>query len=296
MNTTDQNGERIVQLFANYERHLDSQNLTRATKKAYLKRVGVYVKYCLLLGDRGTMDNSHSDTTHSRDFQKYLLEELQLRNNTINGYSTALDRFWDFAGIRPDRKSFDTLKRENKVPKTLSDDEILRFLKALRDCDSSKTRAIAMLLFTTGMSASECVNLDIADVNLDEYSPCILKRSARKKRIRTVPIDALTRAALGDWLDSRGIPILEALEKPLFVNDRNSQRLTVSGVDSIIRNFGARSYLEVSPRILRDTYLRMHHGHRNIPTKPITFDPGFVETPVPMPTPLLWLQEPRKTV
>ncbi|MBX9691563.1 MAG: tyrosine-type recombinase/integrase, partial [Cyanobacteria bacterium] len=205
------------------------------------------------------------------DFQRHLQEAFSLRNNTVNGYLTALDHFLDFAGIKPLDKPIRPMQRERRVYKTLTPEQVVHFLVAARNCDSQKTKALALLLFSSAITAGECVNLNIDDVRLDGLSPHILVKSARGKKARMVKLNAASKQALYDWLCVRGSSIGDTIGVPLFVNDRDHKRLTASGLDSIIRHFGFKNFIEVSPRILRDTCMSNLASSRSAP-RPFSSD------------------------
>ncbi len=256
MSNLTQSASTIHDTFINYRAHLQNLNhLSEATKKAYALRMSVFIEYCQANAlDREKLAGPNFRAGLTLDFQRHLLEVSALRNNTVNGYLTALDHFLDFAGLQPVEKSIRPMRREKRVYKTLTPEQVVQFLVAARNCDSLKTKALALLLFSSAISAGECVNLNINDVRLDASSPHVLVKSARGQKFRTIKLNPATKQALSDWINSRKIPANENTEEiPLFINDRDQKRLTASGLDSIIRHFGFKNFIEVSPRILRDT-------------------------------------------
>ena len=140
------------------------------------------------------------------------------------------------------------------MPKSLSISETIKLIAAPRAKDKHSIRDVALLevLYATGMRASEVVNLNVADVNLDvSFIKCFGKGS--KERI--VPINKATLKALKEYLEKSRSKFPGKEEDALFL-DKNGQRLTRQGLWLIIKKYvkstGVKS--KTSPHTLRHSF------------------------------------------
>ena len=136
------------------------------------------------------------------------------------------------------------IKTKTTVKETISDEDIER----LRDsCEVARDVAIIDLLYSTGMRVGELVNLDIADVNLDERE-CVVYGKGEKER--RVYFDAKAKLHLQNYINSR------TDDNPaLFVTlDAPHARLKISGVEIRLRALGRRlSIPNIHPHKFRRT-------------------------------------------
>ena len=168
------------------------------------------------------------------------------------------------------------------LPKAITVDEVDRLIRQT-DRKSSpeglRDRAMLHLLYATGMRVTELVSLDTTDLDTEVGTVRCVGRGAR---VRQLPVDVRTVAALRDYLD-RGRPLLLRPGFPqtaLFLNHRG-QRLTRQGfwliMKAVARDSGVTS--EVTPHTLRHSFaahrlsdglalprLRELLGHANIST------------------------------
>ena len=75
-------------------------------------------------------------------------------------------------------------KKEKKIPKTLSKDEIR---KLLAEIHNQKSNLMASLLYATGLRVSELVNLQISDLNFAEKTGIVRQAKGKKDRIFIIP-------------------------------------------------------------------------------------------------------------
>ncbi len=118
---------------------------------------------------------------------------------------------------------------------------------ALRD------RALLELMYACGLRASEAIDLDVGDVDLEAG---ILRARGKGSKERLVPVGSAATRAINAYL-GRGRPKLvgDRLESRLFVNHRGSG-LTRQGLYKIVqRHAAAAGFAErMSPHTLRHTF------------------------------------------
>lgn len=134
------------------------------------------------------------------------------------------------------------------VKETLSDENI----EKMRDeCKNIRNLTIIELLCSTGIRVGELVNLNRNDVNFEERS-CIVLGKGNKQR--EVYFDARTKLHLLQYLNIRNDD-----NECLFVSmNKPYQRLSISGIELMIRKLGIKSEIKkVHPHKFRRTLATM---------------------------------------
>lgn len=113
--------------------------------------------------------------------------------------------------------------------------------------------AIVTLLLNTGIRVSECVGLDLKDINFDDNSVCIVRKGGK---IEYVYMNHETSAALKDYIDLERPHFLSSEDEPsLFLSNRR-KRMAVRSIQAMIEKYG-KSVLKkdnLHPHTLRKTY------------------------------------------
>lgn len=153
-------------------------------------------------------------------------------------------------------------KIAKRVPKILSENEIVKLLNEPHTTDLKGIRDKAMLelLYATGIRVSELITLRLSDVNLNQgYIVC---RDHNKER--TIPIGMPAIAAMQNYLTQvRHVMIRENNQEILFVNC-NGHPLTRQGFWKILKNYAklANITTEITPHMLRHSFAAhlIQHG------------------------------------
>ena len=121
------------------------------------------------------------------------------------------------------------VKTAKVVKNTFTDENF----EQMRDFCKNDIRNLVIieLLLSTGMRVGELVNLNVSDINFEERS-CIVLGKGNKQR--EVYFDAKTKLHLQEYLEHRNDD-----NSALFVSkNKPHQRLSISGIELIIRNIG----------------------------------------------------------
>lgn len=127
--------------------------------------------------------------------------------------------------------------------------------KELEYHKKTKIRDVALLtlLLGTGIRVSECVGLDINDINFDEAGIKIRRKGGFETIIY---FGEEVETALLDYLEEREriIPA-EGHEKALFLSLQN-RRMAVRSVENLVKKYASRvtSLKKITPHKLRSTY------------------------------------------
>lgn len=193
------------------------------------------------------------DTDNIRQYLSKYKELSNCSSITIDNLRRVLSSFFSWLEdedyiIKSPVRRIHKIKTATIVKETLTDENI----EKLRDeCENIRDLCLIELLISTGMRVGEIVNLNINDINFEERS-CIVLGKGNKQR--EVYFDAKTKLHLQNYLSKRN-----DTNKALFVSMRKPyQRLSISGIELIVRNIGLNSKINnVHPHKFRRTLATM---------------------------------------
>lgn len=143
---------------------------------------------------------------------------------------------------------------EKKLPSVLTGPEIELLLAQPAPVDPKGIRDKAMLevMYATGIRVTELIDLDVADVNLEQG---IIKCNGSKK-YRAIPLYPAALKALTVYLkDVRSSMVSGSDEEALFVNI-NGVRMSRQGFWKILKHYQATAHIEkdITPHTLRHSF------------------------------------------
>jgi integrase/recombinase XerC len=189
----------------------------------------------------------------SREYRRYLKRNLKSRPATVNAHLTAIDHFLQFLGAAPLKAAREDLPQE--APRALDEAEQKLFLRAAAGCRRSKDKAVALLLFFTGIRIGECAALDVDDVYVAGKKNRVIVRSGKGDRYREIPLNSEAAEAVKNWLKDRRTKFEgKRTDGALFLNPQG-RRMSTSSLDLIVRKIGQSRGLELSAHVLRHTLL-----------------------------------------
>lgn len=169
-------------------------------------------------------------------------------------------------------------KREKRIPKFLSQDEIDKFLNALSNDTPIEQRDKAMFetLYSTGMRVSEIINVNVTDVNLENGTIRVIGKGNKE---RIVIINDSSALSLNQYIYNGRIKLQSELSNILFLNNKGKP-MTRQGFNFILKKHAANvGITEISPHIFRHSIathmlnnggdlrmIQMLLGHANIST------------------------------
>ena len=144
----------------------------------------------------------------------------------------------------------ETPRRPDSIPKALDVHQCIRLVTAPDQSTpaDARDRALLEFLYGTGARASEAVDLDLSDLDLEDAT-ALLTGKGNKQRM--VPLGGPAVAVLGEWLEYR--LELGPRNDAVFTNLRGG-RLTRQTVFDVVKKAASRAGLdpvEVSPHVLR---------------------------------------------
>jgi integrase/recombinase XerD len=236
------NTDELAALVPSWELHLRAERKSEGTMRTYLAGVDPYLSWCAQGGHEALsraslqtwtmtfLDEGRSPATAKtrmqavRHFARWLAEEGEVEANP-------------FEKMRPP-------KTELPVVPVLSDDELRALIKACEPPVGSRSglaslrhrrdEALIRLLIETGMRASECLALELGDVDLTEGT--VLIRHAKNRRARRVAFGPQVARALDRYVRVRRLHAL-ADSPRLWLGDRG-RGFSYGGLDFMLKQRG----------------------------------------------------------
>ena len=235
---------------AAFERYLQRRFPERRTAIDYVSDVRQFARVCERAWREVTM--------HAID--GFVDQQRQAGRSpaTVKRRVAGLKTFFDFmaeetgelAWPNPVRFKRHAGKQPQPLPRDLSNMDVERLWAVL---DGARDRAWFVLLWRAGLRVGEVVSLKVADVLSAPTGtqPARLRVCGKGRKERVVLLSADAYAVLAVWLAERPA----AAPSAVFVNARG-QPLSVSGVEWILRRYGQRAGVSLSPHRLRHTFAR----------------------------------------
>ncbi len=261
----------IRNLFAGFLLSCQTEGKSQRTIDWYTDMVGRFFNF---LEKRGFPLDSRSVTKqHIQAYILHLQQEVVNSNNgdslspyTIQGYVRALRVFFawmyreEYIEVNPAAK-IPAPKVPIKVIPTFTDGHVSALLRECRDSNglSQRNTTIILLQLDCGLRVSELVNLEVADVNLEEGHLIIQRGKGGKGRY--VPYGSLVQKALWKYIQfSRPQPCTKQVQKVFLSKD--GIPLTRNGIQThpvAGRPVGAGLAYYIGHFQLRRQIKRYHH-------------------------------------
>lgn len=246
--------ERRTGLLEAYLSWLEGRPLAARSREAYAHQVRRYLAW---LGDRSPVDgdplaDGDARDWAVRDYKRHLKVMERWKPASVNLALAALDSFYAQLGLgRPIVRREELAK---SAPRAITEEQQRRLLR-IAEPAPARDRSIVVLLLYTGLRLAEVVALDVDDVKMSARKGLVVVRSGKGDAYREVPLNALVRQVLDEWLGERTAKVtVEEGERALFVG-RSGRRLSKRSVDDVVRGLGKDAGVALSAHILRHTFL-----------------------------------------
>lgn len=216
-----------------YKSDLRLQNKTDETIRRYLSCLKVYFQF---LDDNGE-NFLELNKSVLRGFTDYLRNERNVKDRTLEQYFSSMNSFYDFLKyeghidsniINSFRKRYlsDNSKTqiERQIPEPEELSKFINFIPKVRD------KCINVVFAKTGIRRNELIDIDIDDIDFEEYSIQLKKKKKRSNRV--VFFDRETARLIERYLKIR----VNSDSNALFINEQNG-RLKRHGVYGAVVNW-----------------------------------------------------------
>ena len=177
---------------------------------------------------------------------KYFFENEKIKTNPASLVPVPKQHDKDIIRLEPNEVAtlLDQVEEGTKLTK-----------KELEYHQKTKIRDVAILtlLLGTGIRVSECVGLDLNDVDFEVNGIRILRKGGKEA---VVYFGEEVESALLDYFEEREYIVpLEGHENALFLSLQN-RRITVRSVENLVKKYASRvtTLKKITPHKLRSTY------------------------------------------
>jgi site-specific recombinase XerD len=238
-----------------YDRDLRARTASERTRRAYGVDLGQFVEWARARGLEA------GDVRH-RDVRRYgaALSAEGAAPATVARKLAAIRGLFDFL-VRSERLAqnpadlVSSPKREEKLPRTLSEDQMRALLERIPAGTPLELRDRAMLelAYSCGLRCEEIVNLDLGSLDFESEQLRVLGKGSKE---RLLPVGEPAQRAIRDYAE-RGRPALIAdpAEPSLFLS-KSGRRLSNSDVTRRLGLWVREAALAcgVSPHALRHSF------------------------------------------
>ena len=245
---------RYVDLF--FEMMQVERGASENTLRSYFRDLSDFIRF----------QEVEIEKTEALHINKYIenLRSKGMQSSTINRRLSSLRQFFQFLNKESFRKDDPTINitislRHKKLPKYLTESEVKDILDTSKEDKTPqgfRTRAIAELLYCSGLRVSELVSLPLSSINKDRPVLIVIGKS---KKERMVPIGIPAKKALSDYIEVRNLFIPSSADKSpwLFPARGKNGYLTRNSVSLILKKLAEMSGISsarISPHILRHSF------------------------------------------
>ena len=232
-----------------------------ASKKAVNRQENTLRQYTREICNMLTFLGKRLEDITGMDLRYYygiMREQRHIKMSTMQTRLHYLSSFWDFM-ITEEMVHSNPVKRVGllKLEKTIKKPYSSEDIESLRsNCIELRDRAIVEFLYSTGIRVSELVSLNVGDIEMGKQELIVYgKGSKERKTYLTDSAKFYLRRYLQVRCKDEGITIEDLQALPLFVTlDRPHNRLTVAGIQYMLRQLGERSKVKnVHPHRFRRT-------------------------------------------
>ncbi len=253
--------QQCEELLSAYHLWLETQRgLSAATVRAYLTDIQQFI---LFLAEQGRGPETLY-AVDKRNVQSFLAELFRRgeAKSSMSRKLAALRSFFQYA-LRlhlvkeNPAKAVRNPRQESYQPRVLNVDEIFAVLDTEGDAGGgplrhSRDKALAELLYGSGLRISEALDLNVDDVQL---AAGVVRVMGKGNRERIAPLSDSCTAALREWLDDRTLLAADG-EAALFVGMRDGKRMQRREAGRSMERLGSLAGVakHFSPHALRHSF------------------------------------------
>ncbi|NJE02665.1 site-specific tyrosine recombinase/integron integrase [Thermococcus sp. MV11] len=224
------------EIIEEFETYLDLEGKSPNTIRMY----SYYVRRYLEWGGR----------LNARSALRFLarLRREGYSSRSLNLVVQALRSYFRFEGYDEEAEKLKPPKVPKSLPKALTREEVKRLLSVIPPT-RRRDRLIVLLLYGAGLRVSELCNLKKGDIDLDRG--LIVVRGGKGAKDRVVPIPEFLVGEIRAYIETR-----EDDSEYLLVEERRREkdRLSPKTVWYLLKKYGARAGIEVTPHKLRHSF------------------------------------------
>jgi site-specific recombinase XerD len=226
-----------------YKQWLEKQAKAPTTTRVYYSQVKHFLLFLEYAGFTAMRLDTAAGLNEAIGLYLDFLKRTKRQRLTINANISSLTNFAAFLGLDPPNcKRERCYRRTNAI---LTHEQQQRFLQVVDRQKSSRDKALALVLFSTGIRIGDCASL-----NMNHITPGVSSIWLQNGQI--LPLNERTKHALRQWLEDRKSQARIDPATPLWLT-AHGERLSISSISSMIKRIGKLADLGVSVNLLRRT-------------------------------------------
>ena len=204
---------------------------SRARKNLSETTLNYYTAILNQLSIRVNKPLNEIDTLDILDFLDFLQTEKKWKNSSLNTAIHTLRSFFTYFRKIDDSvgdvmKGIEKYREDDTERPYVTEDDFNKLL----DCTDRvkgwigiRDRTIMMLLFSTGIRASELLGLDLDDLDFEERYAVVMGKGRGGKKRRLVPLSPKTVEAIKGWMELRKLVNKKEEKEALFLSVRGNR-------------------------------------------------------------------------
>ncbi len=220
-----------------WKKELITELKLRGFSKATIKNYLYFNKKFLEFTDKNPLD------VEGKDIKFYLASMLDNKSpRTISLAKSAL-KFYYVEVLKKEMDEIKTPKQKKSLPVVLTKAEIRKMISSTKN---KKSRLLLMMLYSTGMRVSECVNLKIKDIELEDNIGWVREGKGGKDRFFVIPKNI--KPFLKNFISLR--------DKNDYLFDGKNGKMTTRNVQKIISHIAKKCDInkKITPHKLRHSF------------------------------------------
>lgn len=242
-----------------YRNFLTTNGLSENSVNSYLYTLGNFAQF--MVESYGQFDYDHILSVDIKDYQNYLLNIKKYKPATISKNLVVLRNYCQFLIIQgymtknpcDEIPAFKVQNPLENAPEVLEGLHLKRFRRAVYAGGSMRDICIYELLYNTGIRVSELCAIELDDFVIGERSGTLIVRSGKGNKYREVPLNAVARASVRNYLEIRpkvnNNKLLQGQRGPL-------QR---KAINTILNKYAAK--VDIGGQKMHPHLLRHQFGH-----------------------------------
>lgn len=142
-----------------------------------------------------------------------------------------------------------------------------------------RDRALLSLLLGAGLRRAEVAVLTFEHIQQREGRWVIVDLVGKHERVRSVPIPAWCKVAIDCWAEAANVQTGRVLRPLNRAGRLTGPALSVESIFQIVKTYGARMNVAISPHDLRRSFAKLaHKGHAKLEQVQLTLGHGSIVT------------------
>lgn len=247
----------VETIILKFNEWLANTPLKPSTRRVYISRLRQFNRFIELQEEGASADFMET----AKVFIRFSKTESMLKQNSVNNFLTMFRLMAKIGQLSP--SAFEKQIYADAEKTVLSPAEQEAFLTAASRGRSSRNRLLALIFLRTNIRLGESINIKVSDLRREEDTMKICVDGRTGMRIEI--LDKQVCETIEKWLHERSLSKLGADSEYLFYGADGGPIYTTA-MDAALRRTGWQAGLNVSARVLRNTYMNARQSKPSFET------------------------------